>query len=343
MTRLWLAAISVISCLCNGTALSAGEITITPHGAPTAFHRVTPGGSKLDLILEASGVEPIGDGSLALVAHDKSAPLVLAEIATGQIVADNVASSVFPKGLTAGPKWEGMAQDRRGYIYVIGAHNGKTPEERAQKSFLFRFKLKGDGAGIGIDDASASRWRCTSLDKALASQVTDPAKAALLKVEGLSIREIGGRTQLVVGLREPGDVVRAFVADVTETPSPESELEFKPLFHFQAGSREGVPSVLTSLHYLAAWKGFLVVTSTEDELNVFHGNTLWFVSDASIVAGKPDPIRISEFEPAMKAEGLAELPGATAESARLVIAYDNDTHTTKIPSRIQTVTITRKP
>jgi hypothetical protein len=48
---------------------------------------------------------------------------------------------------------------------------------------------------------------------------------------------------------------------------------------------------------------------------------------------------------AMKAEGLAVL-GVEKEGARtsvkLFIAYDNDPHATKIPSRIQTVTLVRE-
>jgi len=47
----------------------------------------------------------------------------------------------------------------------------------------------------------------------------------------------------------------------------------------------------------------------------------------------------------MKAEGLAVL-GAEAEkdgrvAVKLLITFDNDPHTTKIPSRFQTVTLVR--
>ena len=69
------------------------------------------------------------------------------------------------------------------------------------------------------------------------------------------------------------------MADITASPSPDAELELKPLFSFEAEQREGVTSELTSLEYVPALEGFLVVTASEDESNAFHGNTLWFVPD----------------------------------------------------------------
>ena len=85
-----------------------------------------------------------------------------------------------------------------------------------------------------------------------------------------------------------------------------------------------------------------MVTATEDDENKFHGNTLWFVPDAAFADAKAvQPVKVAEFESKMKAEGLAELPGATADEARLVITYDNDAHSTKTPSMIQVVTISR--
>ncbi len=341
MTRNWLFGGLLLTLPLSA---AAGEIKMNPVGVPVAFTRTTADGTKVDVVLEASAVEPIANGSLVLVAHDKKEPLLLAETSTGRIVADGLSCASFPKGLAVGPKWEGMARDAQGFFYLIGAHSGKTLDEKLQKSYLFRFKLKGEGAETAIDETSVVRWHCAdSLVSSLNSQVSDPLEAAKLKIEGLAIRNIGDRTELVVGFREPGDVVRVHAADVSGAPSTESALAFKPLFHFPAGQREGVASMLTSLHYLSAWKGFLVVTAAEDADNVFHGNTLWFVPDTSANGGVAKAERIADFEPAMKAEGLAELPGATQDMARLVITYDNDPHSTKMPSRIQTVTISRQP
>ena len=56
-----------------------------------------------------------------------------------------------------GPKWEGMARDSEGNIYLIGAHVGKTDEERTSKSVLLRFRIS-DGDSPAIDDASVLSW-----------------------------------------------------------------------------------------------------------------------------------------------------------------------------------------
>jgi hypothetical protein len=84
-----------------------------------------------------------------------------------------------------------------------------------------------------------------------------------------------------------------------------------------------------------------VITASEDEANAFHGNTLWFVPDGETTTAQ----KIVTFEVAMKAEGLAILgvektPERTA--LKLLITYDNDPHATKIPSRLQTVTLVRE-
>ncbi len=97
---------------------------------------------KVNVVIEASGVEPIGDGRRVLVAHDKHPALFVVDIATGRIAGDPITSSKFPEASKlGGPKWEGMARDAEGNYYIIGAHVGKTDEERACKSVLLRFKL----------------------------------------------------------------------------------------------------------------------------------------------------------------------------------------------------------
>ena len=79
---------------------------------------------------------------------------------------------------------------------------------------------------------------------------------------------------------------------------------------------------------------------------MFHGNTLWFVSDDQIAAhgGKVQAVRVSEFEVAMKCQGLCDVPGGTNDrQARLIATFDNDAHATKIPSRFQVLTLSRRP
>ncbi len=124
-------------------------------------------------------------------------------------------------------------------------------------------------------------------------------------------------------------------------------MAFEKLFAFDAGHREGVPATLTSLLYLPDWRGFFIVTATEDKDNAFHGNTLWFLRDDAIPkTGLARPERAHDFEVAMKAEGLADLPqadkGTSNTTARLVVVFDNDAKTTHMPSRLQTLRISRR-
>jgi hypothetical protein len=301
-------------------------------------------GAKVDVVIEASGVEPIGDGRRFLVAHDKAPALHVVDLASGRLVGAPLASAKFPPQTKTGPKWEGMARDSEGTFYLVGAHSGKTDAERDEKSVLIRFRLKdGSGDAPAIDDDSVVRWQIARpVESALKAAGLDDARVAKRKIEGLTVRERDGKRELVVGLREPGDKVRAFVADITKAPSPDSELELKPLFAFEAMPREGVQAQLTTLEYIPALGGFLLNTATEDDDNAFHGNTLWFVAD-----GVTDrAVEVATYEVAMKAEGLAVLDARTEPRravVTLLITFDNDAHTTKIPSRFQTATLIAEP
>jgi hypothetical protein len=348
-------AAGVAAILCGGLTASglAQDIRVDSATLPIPFIQGGQGAGTVDNVLEASGVEPIGDGRLLLVAHDKVEALHVVEAATGKVITNALTCKAFPTGLKVGPKWEGMTRDEHGNFYVIGSHSGKNDQERSERAHLFRFRLTG-GEGntpISIDEGSVVRWQAgASLSSALAREVSDLEMVKKLKIEGLTLwkhRDAAGaeRTELVVGLREPTDLVRTFSADITTPPPAGAELTFSRLFAFPAGSREGEPRQLTSLMHLPAWKGFLVVTATEDDNNVFHGNTLWFVSDDQVTAngGKVQAVRIYDFEVAMKCEGLCELPGATDRQVRLIATFDNDPHATKIPSRFQTITLSRRP
>jgi hypothetical protein len=324
--------------------LAADEFRLESATLPAPF--LTDG--KPNAEIEASAVEPIGDGRIFLVAHDMDPALHLVETATGRLLGSPITAPRFPAASKLGPKWEGMALDADGHYYLIGAHTGKTDEERAAKSVLLRFRLRNGGDLPAIDDASIVRWDIARpLEAALKAAGLDDQAVASRKIEGLAVRQRSGRDgqvrrELVIGLREPSDKVRAFVADITVSPSPDAELVLAPLFAFEAEPREGVASQLTSLEYTAALGGFLVLTATEDADNAFHGNTLWFIADGETTRAR----KVATFEVAMKAEGLAVL-GATEQPQRtavkLLITYDNDAHTTKIPSRYQTATLVRTP
>jgi hypothetical protein len=302
--------------------------------------------AKVNTVIEASGVEPIGDGHRLLVAHDKDPALFIVDTEHGQIIGEPLTSPRFPKKNDAGPKWEGMARDSDGNYYLIGAHNGKTDAERTTKSVLIRFRLT-EGDSPAIDDASIMTWHIgRSLEAALKTEGMPPEQVAKRKVEGLSIREqksdgAPARRELFIGLREPKDKIQVLMADITAPPSPDAELELKPAFAFAADKREGEASELTSLEYVPALAGFLVVTASEDAANAFHGNTLWFVADGDTNRAQ----KVATFEVAMKAEGLAVLGAektARGTVVKLVITYDNDAHTTHMPSRIQHAALVRE-
>ncbi|MFI5455841.1 MAG: hypothetical protein ACHRXM_10360 [Isosphaerales bacterium] len=337
-----LRAVAALGAISFVSASHADELRLESATLPAPLWE----GGKVNVVIEASGVEPIGDGRRLLIAHDKAPALFVVDAASGRIMGAPITSPRFPQLNGVGPKWEGMARDADGNYYLIGAHNGKTDQERATKSVLIRFRIK-DGDLPSIDDASIVRWDVArSLEAVLKAEGLAAEQVAKRKVEGLAVRELkaaGGsvRRELLIGLREPDDKVRVFAADISTSPSSDAELELKPAFAFVAEPREGVTSQLTSLEYVPALGGFLVVTASEDGANAFHGNILWFVADGETGRAR----KVATFEVAMKAEGLAILGvEKTAErtAVRLLITYDNDPHATKIPSRFQTATLIRE-
>jgi hypothetical protein len=325
-----------------------GLAQASSHGLrlePTMLPAPLVDAGKVNTVIEASAVEPIGDGRRLLIAHDKTPALFIVDTATGRILGEPITSPRFPQLNGAGPKWEGMARDAEGAYYLIGAHNGKTDQERSTKSVLIRFRLK-DSEPPSLDDASIVHWDVShSLENVLKAEGLSADEVAKRKVEGLAVRErknAGGAAsrELLIGLRAPTDKVRVFAADISNAPSPDAELELKPAFSFTAEPREGQVSELTSLEYVPALAGCLVLTASEDEANAFHGNALWFVPDGETSHAQ----KISTFEVAMKAEGLAVLGvenDGRRTAVKLLITYDNDAHATKIPSRFQAATLVR--
>ena len=76
-------------------------------------------GGKVDRVIEASGVEPIGDGRRLLVAHDKHPALFVVDTATGRVLGEPITSPKFPAPRAlGGPKWEGMARDSEGNLLL---------------------------------------------------------------------------------------------------------------------------------------------------------------------------------------------------------------------------------
>jgi hypothetical protein len=360
-----LSVVGSITVFVADSLAAADDMVVEPVTFPAPFFEA-PGSEgavpHLDNVLEASAVEPIGSGRLLIVAHDKKVPLRVIETATGRQVGPLLSCSRFPAETPKSSKWEGMARDSEGNYYLVGSHSGKTDGEREQHAKLLRFRLKpqpsskGDPEAVTIDETSVISWRLAEpLILALRHEGLDAKAVSERKIEGLAIREHparpGGKTsrELVIGLRQPDDMVRAFVTNITLPKAPDAELPLTLLFAFDPGDREGVRCQLTSMEYLPYWQGFLVITATEDEQNAFHGNTLWFVPDGLISKSKGSPAaaaKVWTFESAMKAEGLCVLPQANGQTdpsvTRLLITYDNDPHATHIPSRFQVVNLIRR-
>jgi len=145
-----------------------------------------------------------------------------------------------------------------------------------------------------------------------------------------------------------------YAADITVQPSATSgnaaSLPLRKRFTFAARTRDkGVRSQLASLDYAPALGGFLLVTSSEDADNKYHGNTLWFLPDAGVRTGATAQ-RVWVFGVGQKAEGLCVLDaGAVApaegdyRTARVAVIFDNDAASTNKPARFQIVTLVRWP
>jgi hypothetical protein len=363
--------VSLLGLLLPTLAVGAQEVQVEIVNPPMHFRAA---GTRLeDKKIEPSGMEPIGDGKLLLVADDKNGSLVVVEAATGQ-VKQLLQLSTFDTR----PKWEALARDDQGAYYVIGSHFVEEPaEEGAQKnvkdvSRLFRFRLRSDGPDgslLIIDSESTIEWDITDA-LAVEGYHRDPLKNEV-NIEGLTVRTLRDKAghvtlrELVIGLREPHNPVRVYAADITTIPAPNAKLPLSPLFRFHAGRREGVLSQLSSIDYLSAWNGFFILTSTEDKNNRHYGNTLWFLSDEKISASQPadvqpDKLKLVDFqlvEPQkvwlfgvdVKAEGVCVLSeeavssGSPARRARLALVYDNDTSKTGNPGALQFVTLLRWP
>ncbi len=345
-------------------------IAIQPIGSP--FYLKKADGKSIQDMIEPSAVEPIGKaGNHLLIADDKDdgtgKSLAIVETKTGTVIKllDNFQNS------TRNPKWEAMAKDG-GYFYVISSHGfdpGDNAAKLAARSRLIRFKLVNEAINNPAEFAVELNPAVIEFDikeslEALGVYNPDPEKISLekrVKIEGMAIRTLKGRKQLVIGFREPFDAksrVQVYYADLPPENEikPMTTLTLAPFFQFAAGRPNGspVPFKLSSIEYIPELKGFIVLTSTEDGNNAFYGNALWFVRDADIEKSRQpntkfslDPVPLVNpgiFEPTMKAEGLAVLPTTVGSKIRLVIVYDNDpqsAHTDSLshPSTMQCVEI----
>ena len=125
----------------SSDAARADDIVVEPQTFPAPFYEATGSTEpayRLDNVLEASGVQPIGDGRLLLVAHDKKVPFRVIDTATGRQVGPLLTSDRFPAETPKSSKWEGMAQDSEGnYLrdrVALGEDPGRTRRARQADS-----------------------------------------------------------------------------------------------------------------------------------------------------------------------------------------------------------------
>lgn len=160
--------------LIAGPVARAQEVQVEVAQAPMGFtvaNTETSDTGWEDKTIEPSGVVPIGDSSLLLVACDKNENLIVVEAATGR-----VKQWLGQVTLDKRPKWEDLAYDDEGTLYVVGSRLFEDRAEvGAQKKLmavarLLRFRLRSvgaDGTSLVIDPESIDRW---DISEALAAE-----------------------------------------------------------------------------------------------------------------------------------------------------------------------------
>lgn len=312
-------------------------------------------GSK-NLKRETSAVVPIDDeGKFLLVADDESKALLVIDAQTGQI--KQLSQPLEIPGSKKG-KWEGLARDEEKNYYVVGSHSVKKTdmdadvnEKLKNRSRLYRFRLEMTGSDIStVKIVNAVEW--SILDSLKTEGYASTRDENMVKIEGLTIRTIFtadkkiAKRELIVGLREPVSPVRVLTADITIPPAAGAKLTMTRLFTFDAGTLplSGTGKIdlrLSSVEYVPAWQGFLILTSTEDENNGFHGNAMWFLRDSKITGQMPVvPEKIMIFSADSKAEGICLFPDRnnSEKMMRFALVYDNDAIK---PSLLQYITLAR--
>lgn len=337
------------------SVIAAQKIQVEIAEKPVPFLSLETGQENPKI--EVSAVATIDDaGNFLLAVDDENAQLMVVDAKTGRI------KKLLPlKGVSNSPKpkWEALARDEEGAYYLAGSHSVKESETDANKlklrSRLFHFRLQMNGADestIAIDEASIREWDITDALKADGySSVIKDNKA---KVEGLAVRTLFDadkkilKRELVVGLRMPDNPVRILAGDITRLPETKAKLTLQRLFVFNPGMSGGVNFLLSSIEYVPVWKGFLILTSSEDKDNKFHGNVLWFLPDEKLrtaptifEAKLAEPQKVWLFGVDSKAEGICVLPATTgtAKTLQAVLVYDNDGETTKKSSMLQKITL----
>lgn len=284
--------------------------------------------------IEPSAIESIENEDFLLVADDKNPALSVVSMKEGKKVGTVICETKIPNCDLFGKenhKWEAMARDGDDY-YIIGAYR-KSREYDNEKIF-FRFK---------VNKVKASEFKITSIIRLEVENIFKDVPAGDLRVEGLAVRKTGNATELIIGIRN-NDVNNKNVDETKRevftlkliagkknlnSYTTDHFFRFDPKhtrFYPELPQKDKFPFHLSSLEYVPQLKGFLIVTSTEDEGNNFFGNALWFMSDDKIAKKDFTPVKITEnsdFEADMKAEGLCVISNSD-NKYHLAIVFDND-------------------
>lgn len=284
-----------------------------------------PQGEKVGIeSIEPSAIVAIENGDFLLIADDKNPELLVVSrkksvvVGTASCDVKTPTCNLFPP---KNSKWEAMAQDGD-EIYIIGAFRKNENNEKN----LLSFKIKKE---------TESKFMIHSVIKFEITNIFGGISDSDPRVEGLAIRKCGDNKELLIGIRNK-DVDnkkntkaerRIFVRKLIKNNKLNS-FTIEPFFDFdpKLAQNDNFPFHLSSLEYITQLKGFLIVTSTEEEgTNKFFGNALWFMSNDEIKKRSYKPIKITktDFAPDMKAEGLCLLSNS-GNKYRLAIVFDND-------------------
>ena len=271
---------------------------------------------------EPSAIASIENGAFLLIADDKCPALLVVsrekdvDVSTTSCDAKDSTCINFPKSKDPTcknfhesdekPKWEAMAQDGDDF-YIIGAHQNTDKDTKVFLSFKIRKETK-------------SKFIIHSVVKFEIENVFLPTDGSNPQIEGLAIRKINGKKELIIGIRnrdvddpEKTNAERKiFVRKIELSDNNSGKFRVQPFFNFdpEHSKKDSFRFHLASIEYIPQLKGFLIVTSTEKKPgNNFFGNALWFMSDENIDEQNFNPIKITkdDFEPNMKAEGLSLL------------------------------------
>ncbi|UCH61648.1 MAG: hypothetical protein JSU77_07455 [Fidelibacterota bacterium] len=259
--------------------------------------------------LEASGVAAFDDHLFIVSDKNNALYAVNPEASSHSLSVIKV-----PEFSEKNAKFEDISFHRdSGFFYVIGAHYSTVPAYQK----VYRFKMLWEGASC----------RPIQIDTLLLSQDILPYLPGRARVEGIAVAGSAKSPTLFIGIRsdKPG------VFRILEFSWGRSEFELRTSYDLSLSpiySRSGVAYHLSGLASISD-SVLLVLATSEDTANGFHGNRLYTVDPRERKQTSVTP----EFAAAQKAEGIAVWDESESRR-RFAIVFDNDKEDTGQPSRL---------